>query len=231
MNQLLNRLRDNTWTTLVSLPRNDVTLAQAALRGGAQGLKIHLNVDHHASGTHFGSWEEEKTEIGRILDVAKSGAQPIPVGIVPGGGGIFATPDEFRDMAVCGVDFFDAYPVDAPAWTLGQTDLDVMLAAYEGGTTGEIAALEELGMTMCEASIVAQSDYGQLLNARDVARYRELAHILSAPIIVPSQKAIVPADLPALRASGVRGLLIGAIVVGREADSIEGATRAFCIAD
>ena len=232
MNQLLTRLRDNPWTTLVSLPRNDVTLAQAARRGGAQGLKIHLNVDHHASGTHFGSWQEEKTEIARILDVAKSGGtQPIPVGIVPGGGGIFATPDEFGDMAACGLDFFDAYPADAPAWTLGQTDLDVMLAAYAGGSSSEIAALEELGMTMCEASIVAQSDYGQALNARDVACYRELAHVLSAPIIVPSQKAITPADLPALRASGVRGILIGAIVVGREADSIEGATRAFCIAD
>jgi hypothetical protein len=44
---------------------------------------------------------------------------------------------------------------------------------------------------------------------------------------VPSQKKITARDLPALQQSGVKGLLIGAIVTGREADTIEAATRSF----
>jgi putative N-acetylmannosamine-6-phosphate epimerase len=223
MNKLLHQLREDDWTLLVSLPRNDVRLAEAAIRGGAQGLKVHLNVDHHASGTHFGSWAEEKENLQRILEAAGE----VPVGIVPGGTP-FATLDEFREMAGAGIDFFDAYPADAPAWTLEQPYLNVMLAAYAGGTVDEIGALEQLGMEMCEASIVAQTGYGEDLTALDLARYADLAFFLDdAPIIVPSQKNIRPADLPALRKTGVKGVLIGAIVTGREPDTLEAATRAF----
>jgi putative N-acetylmannosamine-6-phosphate epimerase len=223
MNKLLDQLRHNDWTLLVSLPRNDVRLAEAAIRGGAQGLKIHLNVEHHASGTKFGSWEEEQENIARIVEAAGE----VPVGIVPGGSP-FATQSEFKAMSEAGIDFFDAYPADAPAWTLEQKDLNVMLAAFAGGTVEEVGALEQLGMEMCEASIVAQSDYGRELTALDLARYMDLSFFLDeAPIIVPSQKQIRPNEVPALQKTGVKGVLIGAIVTGREPDTLEAATRAF----
>jgi hypothetical protein len=223
MNQLRTQL-ESGWTLLVSLARNDVRLAQAALRGGAQGLKIHLNVHHHASGTRFGSWDEERAEIGRIIEVAR--ASNASVGVVPGGTP-FATPEEFADMGRAGIDYFDAYPADAPAWTLSQGHLDVMMAAYFGGTLLEMQALEALGMSLCEASVVDQQFYGTPLNASDLARYREMAGALKSPVIVPSQKAIGTDDVAALKKTGARGLLIGAVVTGRDADSIEAATRAF----
>lgn len=227
MNQLKTQLEQSPWTLLVSLASNDVRLAQAALRGGAQGLKIHLNVHHHASGTRFGSWDEEKTEISRIVETARENGAS--VGVVPGGSP-FATLEEFADMARVGVDYFDAYPADAPAWTLAQAHLDVMLAAYAGGSVDEMLALEALGMSLCEASIVEQDGYGRPLCALDLARYQVLAGRLKSPIIVPSQKAIAVEDVAALKKTGARGLLIGAIVTGREADSIEAAARAFAVA-
>ena len=223
MNELRTQL-ESGWTLLVSLARNDVRLARAALRGGARGLKIHVNVHHHASGTHFGSWEEEKAEIARIVEAAREA--DASVGIVPGGSP-FATLDEFEDMARVGLDYFDAYPGEAPAWTLSQTSLDVMLAAYFGGTIEEMQSLQALGMSLCEASVVDQNLYGTPLSALDLAGYARLASALQCSVIVPSQKAITPADVPALRKTGVRGLLIGAVVAGREEDSIEAATRAF----
>lgn len=226
MKELRTQL-ESGWTLLASLAHNDVRLAQAALRGGAQGLKIHINVHHHASGTRFGSWDEEKAEVTRIIGEAREhGAS---VGIVPGGSP-FATLDEFEDMARVGVDYFDAYPGDAPAWTLSQAHIDVMLAAYFGGKVEEMQALESLGMSLCEASIVEQKLYGTPLCALDLAGYARLAATLESPIIVPSQKAITPQDVPALRKTGARGLLIGAVVTGREASSIEAATRAFAAA-
>ncbi len=223
MNELRTQL-EQPWTLLVSLARNDVRLAQAALRGGAQGLKIHINVHHHASGTHFGAWDEEKAEIERIIEAARE--HKASVGIVPGGSP-FATQEEFADMARAGVDYFDAYPCDAPAWTLSQGHLDVMLAAYFGGALEEMQALEPLGMGLCEASIVEQSLYGTPLSTLDVAGYARLARALNSPIIVPSQKAVATDDVAALKKTGARALLIGAVVTGRDASSIEAAARAF----
>lgn len=225
MDRLLNRLRNHRFSLLVSLPRNDAALATAAIRGGAHGLKIHINVEHFASGTRFGSFAEEKASIAAILDAAGEAS----VGIVPGGSP-FATEADFAALAQLGVDYFDAYPADAPAWTLTQSHLGRMLAAFEGAPPTLMAGLVKAGMQMCEASIVNHDHYGTPLNTADIGRYAELTSHLPVPVIVPSQKHVVPADIPALAASGVRGLLIGAIVTGKEAASIESATRAFAAA-
>ena len=225
MNQLHTQLTQNDWTLLVSLPRNDVELARAALRGGAQGLKVHVNVEHFASGTRFGSWEQERETLAQIVAIAQ--AEGANVGVVPGAGGEFASPADFRGLAQIGIDYFDAYPSDCPAWALAQTDLDVMMAAFHGYDLSEFAGLEALGMTLCEASILGHDDYGKSLTAGDVAKYAALVKALTVPVIVPSQKKIEPGDVAALRKCGARGLLIGAIVAGREADSIEAAARAF----
>lgn len=225
MNQLRSRLDEHSWTLLVSLPKNDPALARAALRAGARGLKVHINVEHFASGTHFGTLEEERAALTEICGLAKQhGAN---VGIVPGASGNFASEADFAELAQIGIDYFDAYPSDAPAWTLTQTHLDVMLAAYHGCNFEEFATLEEMGMELCEASILPHEEYGKPLTALDLARYSYLDELLSVPIIVPSQKKVVPADIPALQKTGARGLLIGAIVTGREESTLEAAVRAF----
>jgi hypothetical protein len=224
MNQLLQQLQTNDWTLLVSLPRNDETLARAALRGGAQGLKVHINVEHFASGTKFGAFDEEKENLEKIAKAAQE--YSASVGIVPGGTP-FATREEFEKLAQIGIDYFDAYPGEAPAWTFDQEYLDVMLAAWNGATADELMALEELGMTLCEASIMHHDDYGKPLSTLDLARYHDLSQTISTPFIVPSQKKLLPEDQKLLQRTGARGVLIGAIVTGREADSIEAATRAF----
>ena len=225
MNQLLSRLQGHPWTLLVSLPQNDPQLARAAIKGGAQGLKVHLNVEHFASGTHFGTLAQERVALREILTISADAG--INVGVVPGAGGKFASVEDFEELAAMGVDYFDAYPADAPAWALTQNHLDIMLAAYQGADLDEFAHFEALGMKLCEASILPHEEYGKPLTALDLARYAHLHSKLRGPIIVPSQKKVVPADVPALRRTGVKGLLIGAIVTGRDAASVEAASRAF----
>ena len=225
MNQLFSQLERSEWTLLVSLPQNSLELAQAALRGGAQGLKVHLNVEHFASGTRFGSFDQERETLSQIVDLAtQHGAN---VGVVPGANGVFASMDDFRGLREIGVDYFDAYPSDCPAWALSQDDLDVMLAAPFGSDFEEFAEFEYLGMRLCEASILGHDDYGKPLTAADLGRYTALCNRLDAPVVVPSQKKIEPHDIPVLRRTGARALLIGAIVTGRDAAGIEAATRAF----
>jgi len=225
MNLLHTRLTSAPWTTLVSLPANDPDLARAALDAGAHGLKVHINVDHFASGTSFGSLAEEKPRLQEILALAE--AAGANVGIVPGAGGKFASKADFAELAAMGVDYFDAYPGDCPAWAVGQKHLGVMMAAFQGGNLQELAALESLGMTLCEASIMPHEEYGTPMTALDLARYRALRLATSVPIIVPSQKKLVPLDMAQLKAAGLNGVLIGAIVTGRVAASIGEATRNF----
>jgi hypothetical protein len=224
MAKLLHQLQTEPFTLLVSLPRNDVKLAQAALQGGAKGLKIHINVEHFASGTKFGSFDEEHDNILKIVDVASD--FDASVGIVPGGFP-FATSEEFGELAALGIDYFDAYPADAPPWTMHQKDLDVMLAAFAGSSLAQMKMMQDLGMQMCEASILSHDEYGRDLSVYDIARYHELADALDVPIIVPSQKKIAPRDISCLKHAGAKALLIGAIVTGREAQSVESAVRAF----
>lgn len=225
MPQLFEQLTQNDWTLLVSLPQNDLSLARAALEGGAQGLKVHINVEHFASGTRFGSLEEERDNLRPIVELAQEFNASI--GVVPGAGGNFASRDDFKELADMGIDYFDAYPADAPAWVFEQNDLNIMMAAFHGANMDEFIEFEHLGMTLCEASILPHEEYGKPLTALDLARYANLVDYLEVPIIVPSQKLIVPADIPALQKTGVHGLLIGAIVTGRDAASLEAATRAF----
>ena len=47
------------------------------------------------------------------------------------------------------------------------------------------------------------------------------------PVVVPTQRLIAPQDVPALVRAGVKGLMIGAVVTGRERDGIVRAIRAF----
>ncbi len=225
MNQLRAQLTQNEWTLLASLPANNVELARAALRGGAQGLKVHINVEHFASGTRFGAFAEERDKIARVVELARE--EGVNVGVVPGANGVFASPEEFAGLREIGVDYFDAYPFDCPAWALAQRDLDVMIAAFHGMPLDELAHYEGLGMTLCEASLMAHDSYGSPLCARDVATYRALCQTTSVPVIIPSQKKLEARDVPLLRKTGARGVLLGAIVLGREVSSIEEALRAF----
>ena len=224
MNQLLQQLQQNPFTLLVSLPRNEVALAEAALRGGARGLKVHLNVHHAASGTQFGTFAQEREVLTQIAQLAIT--HNASVGVVPGGAP-FASEDEFAELAKIGIDYFDAYTADAPAWSLAQHYLDIMLAAHHGASMAFLQSLEQLGMQMCEASILPHDQYGQPLRIFDVAMYHEICHALKTPVIVPTQKKIQPQEISALRAAGVKALLIGAVVTGDQPESIENATREF----
>ena len=224
MNQLLHQLQNNPFTLLVSLPSNEVALAEAALRGGARGLKVHLNVHHAASGTQFGTFAQEREVLTQIAQLAQT--YEASVGVVPGGSP-FADEDEFAQLAKIGIDYFDAYAADAPAWTLTQNHLDKMLAAHHGASMEIVKSLENLGMQICEASILPHEQYGQQLRVWDVALYGEICQALETPVIVPTQKKILPSEIKVLRHAGVKALLIGAVVTGDQADSIEKATAEF----
>jgi len=209
---------------LVSLPANDPDLARAAVDGGAEGLKVHINIEHAAAGVKFGSLPEEAGVLAEIV------ALGLPVGIVPGDFAAMASAEDVCRLAALGLDFMDAYIGAMPAWMLTQDDLPVM-AAVGHGDMGRLAALAGLsGVRMVEASIIAHEGYGKALSVSDLCDYTEVVRAMAPagkPVIVPTQRHIRPEDVAALTDTGVRGLLIGAIVTGAEARGLQAATRRY----
>lgn len=213
---------DERFGLIVSLPRNEVELAKAAVEGGADALKVHLNVHHHASGTAFGTWEQERAAVQEIVS-----SVGIPVGVVPGAQ-VIASDDELAAMAKMGIDFWDTFVHHAPTRLLERTDMGCMMALNFQFPLERAALVVKLGAQVIEASIIPPEEYGSLLTARDLVAYSVLtAEVGSTPVVIPSQRKYTPRDVPHLRRAGARGLVIGAIVTGPDATSLGEATREF----
>lgn len=212
---------------LVSLPANDVDLAMAARDAGAQGLKVHINIQHAAAGVQFGSLAEERAAIERIV------ALGMPVGIVPGDASRMASQEELARLPEVGLDFMDVYLQAMPACLLHDPVLPLM-AAVGSADMLQVERLKSVNglptIQMIEASIIPHDGYGNPLSASDLADYTTLMRLLGdrgLPVMVPTQRRIALADLPALAATGVRALLIGAIVTGHTAPEISAVTRQY----
>lgn len=224
----LNLMRTaRTPALLVSLPANDPELARAAVDGGAQGLKVHINIEHAAAKIRFGTLDEEADRLGQIISLG------LPVGIVPGDASRMASAEDFQRLVAMGLDFVDIYLSVMPAWLLSRPLLPLMAAIADADMAvpqrlRSVAALP--GLAMVEASIVAHSGYGNPLSASDLADYTTLTRLLDGtgrPVMVPTQRRIQTDDLPALAATGIKALLIGAVVTGRTAREISAATRSY----
>ncbi len=207
---------------IVSLPRNDVELARAAAAGGAGALKVHINVHHEASGTHFGSLDEERGRLEEIL------ALGLPTGIVPGAGDRLPIREEMEALAGMGVDFFDLYVRDTPAWLVGFSGMTRAIAISSPAQAEMLPELKALGFQMIEAAIIPHQGYGRPLCVDDLVGYRRVRAATDLPIIVPSQRALAPRDASLLVGEiGMNAIMIGAVVTGREAGSLRAATERF----
>ena len=222
MSKFLQKLKKDPFSLIVSLPKNDLEMAQAACEGGADAIKVHINIEHRASGTYFGPLEEERENIQTILDEVE-----IPVGIVPGAAKV-ATKKEMIVLADMGIDFFDIYIGNIPSYMLElPTSLGKMFATSCNFDLKLLPLLKNWEMEMLEASIMSPDDYGRDMTLNDLLLYQWLSRNSKSPVIVPTQLAIKPREITFLYRAEVKSLMIGAIVTGKEAGSIYEATNQF----
>jgi hypothetical protein len=218
----LRQLIDDRFILIVSLPRNEAELARAACTAGADAIKVHLNVHHHASGTLYGPWAQEREQIQAVLEAAT-----VPVGVVPGADTV-ATDPEMAEMARLGIDFWDAFVHHAPPRLLDRSDMGCMMAVNYAFPLEHAGLVGQLGAKVIEASIVPPEEYGSKLVASDLVRYQRLARSAApTPIVIPTQRSIQPGDIPHLWRAGARGIVIGAIVTGPDAAGVARATADF----
>lgn len=221
MSVLLEHINKSNFFLMVSLPKNDPEMALLAESNGAMAIKIHLNVRHPASKTHFGSFLEERAAIKKILKSVK-----VPVGVVPGGE-IFASQKELVELMEMGVDFYDAFARHFPAPLLKMPGVGKMLALGEEYTLPIVEQMHHVGAQVIEATIFNPKVYGNILSARDIASYRQITTHTPLPVLVPTQKNIQPEELSLLKSAGCKGIVIGAIVTGNSKKGFAHAVNRF----
>lgn len=219
--KLLETLKSD-FTLMVSLPKNDPALAEAAIKAGAKCLKVHVNCHHFASDTRFGSWKEEKSVINEILSVMGE----VPLGIVTGEQNQPSAKD-LEEICESGIDFWDLFCRFTPPEYLDLPELGRMVAIDSSWEPWLVESLADLRVNVIESSIIPRDLYRSDLNLEDVARYRRLAHASPMPILIPTQKAIKPRQVASLQKAGAAGITIGAVVTGLELESLADATAAF----
>jgi hypothetical protein len=203
---------------IVSLPRNDAALAQAAKDAGADLLKVHVNVFHRASGTRFGSLDDEEDALERILAVG------LPTGIVPGEDAM-VTPGELPRLRRFA--FIDAYVHRLPLF-LYEAGVPVVPAVPHDYPATALGSLAALPGDWLEAALVAPDGYGRDPTAGDLVALAHLGAQTRRRLIVPTQRRIRPQDLPLYFAiPQVWALMIGAVVTGRAARAVARATEQF----
>lgn len=216
---LKKMLYEKDFSLIVSLPSNDMEAARAAIAGGADALKVHLNVEHRASGNTFGSLKDNLAFFEQMVKEFNG-----PIGIVPGGSLENIHETELKELAKLGFDYYSVYMKHMPPFML-DLELEKTVAGDSSYSLDTLKAMHHSAMDAFEASIIPGEEYGSALNFEDLLNYRSIADALDIPVIVPSQRKITALDMPHLKSTGVKALMIGAVVTGHDVKSIEEATK------
>lgn len=213
-------LESETPAVFVSLPANDVEMARRAVDAGADGLKVHLNVTHRASGTDFGSVAEEADSIHEI------GALDVPLGVVPG-----EDPETIREtvpeLAGLPVDFVDGFAHHLPPEATEVPGLATLVAPTGEDSDDEVLRLDRLDVDGIELSLQTTASYGDPLTVDAAARYVDLADRIAKPVMLPTQLALRPTDAAYLADRGVSNFLVGTVVMDATPEGVAETTAAF----
>lgn len=199
---------------IVSLPANDMKLAEAAWDNGADVVKVHMNVEHRASGTRFGSFDEEKTFFNKLIETKRG-----TVGIVAGGN-IESVVRDYTKAVELGFDFISLYAHHMPARFLNDARIKHMLAADYTYSLDKIKFLAKTSADIFEMSVIEPEGYGKPLNADDISRYGLICNSICKPVVLPTQRNILPEEIGMLKETGISGIMIGAIVTGKDENSL-----------
>ena len=219
---LAQQLENKKLTLIVSLPENRTDLAKAAMRAGADAMKMHVNVSHRASGNDFADVQTYLEAFQAIRDDFSG-----PLGVVPGGSFEDIKRSEIKKLIDLGFNFYSIYAHHKPSWLLGLKGIEKTFAISSEYQIERFGKVRHLGVSALEASIVPGEEYGTPLTFKDVLAYNQLAQNVDVPVLVPSQRKLVPDDISVLYQAGVKAIMLGAIVTGKSENSLDQAVSAF----
>lgn len=208
-------LSSKNMSIIVSLPENRIDLADAAIRGGADALKFHINVSHRASGNHFKGIEHYIDNFREIRQKFSG-----PMGIVLGDSLNKVIDSDIEHLKEIGFSYYSLYSTHIGSKTLLQGDLEQTVAINEEFSLEMVKAIDSFPIDAIELSIVKKEDYGQALSCKDLVVYKTIRDSTTLPLIVPSQKSITIDDLKILEKLGINAVMLGVVTTGNTPESI-----------
>lgn len=215
MYSIIDLFSKKDFTTIVSLPQNRIDLAHAAIEGGADALKFHINVSHRASGNEFAGIEEY-TEAFKVIRENFKG----PMGIVIGDDIDKINTIEASLLKEIGFNYFSLYAKDISSKWITQNELERTVAIDSNFNLDEIQVMELLSIDAIELSIINKEHYGEKLNLEDLIKYKSFRERTRLPLIVPTQKKIDEKDIPLLKEIGINAVMLGVVSIGDSEQSI-----------
>ncbi|HEX5414237.1 MAG TPA: hypothetical protein VFZ25_01135 [Chloroflexota bacterium] len=185
------------------LPRNDVSLAEAAVQAGANVVTLRIC----GAGTDLlKETGDLNAELAAIQETIKAVGERATVGLIIGSNGAVA-PDDLTKIGTLGVDFVMSYPHLTPAGFLELADVGrLAILDHQGGTVAR--GINDLSIQGALVRLDRPSDSPAEMTVLDVATYRAAADMVHRPIIAfPSWKP-TPHDVEVLKNAGLEGLAL-----------------------
>jgi hypothetical protein len=143
------------------------------------------------------------------------------------GGDIAPVRRDYRSCAGAGCECVSLYLHHTPLEVLAFDGLVKMIALDYTWSPSAAASLKGIGANVLEASVMHPDTYGEPLSGRELLAYRELCGASELPVVVPTQRAVLPEECVQLAEAGVAGIMIGAVVTGKNAKTLGPAVAAF----
>lgn len=185
------------------LPRNDVSLAKAAVQAGADVVTLRIC----GAGTDLlhetGDLNAEEPAIQETIQAV--GGRTM-VGLIIGSNGAIG-PDDLGKISNLGVDFVMSYPHLTPAGFLEISNVGrLAILDHQGGSVAR--GINDLSIQGALVRLDRPSDSPSEMTVLDVATYRAAADSVHRPIIAfPSWKP-TPGDVEVLKNAGIEGLAL-----------------------
>lgn len=222
MKRLLNKVKNSKMCLIASIPINSYDLAKEAWEAGADAIKVHINVWHRASNNTFGSLQENKEVLTRILEDS-----PVPVGIVIGED-TFVAERQVEEVIKMGFDFISLYAHHTPASLAINDKISNFIAVNSTYSFDDIMQVANAGIAdFLEMSICQPESYGQRLNGLDLAHYKAISEASPIPTVLPTQHVVFPSDIKILYECKISAIMVGAITMGKELHTISETLKAF----
>ncbi len=222
MSKTVELLTKNEFTLVVSLPDNRYDFAKAAWEAGADAIKVHINVAHNASKTQFLELDFYKDVFDHILRDS-----PVPVGIVIGNE-VKLAEEALDEVLKMGFDFISLYGRDMPIALGYDRPIKTFYAIDAFYTLDLVKQISQSFVSdVIEASNLNPSNYGTSLSLETLLKYQQIVQASKLPVIIPTQHHIKPSEIKDLKLIGVKGLMIGAVVIGNSVESIFDAVKRY----
>ncbi|OGC25488.1 hypothetical protein A2291_03295 [candidate division WOR-1 bacterium RIFOXYB2_FULL_42_35] len=218
MTRINKLLSDNKLTLIIALPKNDLELAEAAVRGGADALQFHVNI------TGFAGFAEEKENLQALVRQIK-----VPLGL-SFGYNAETSEAEIKEIKKLGFDFFSVRMKLLPDYLRKIRGIGRIVTLHSDFIFEDLVNLDKIGADALDAAIVPSHGQGKDMVVGDLQNYISIVLAAGVPVIIPTQKDIRPSEVPIVADTGAKGLLLTPVVTGTTAQHIEKNVREFRVA-